>query len=432
MLAVAAAALSLAAAGTSETGHRAVSSSDAGLIVFSAYWPTSLAAANTLGDHTSVICGVDLHGHTYRLTAPSAGDEQEQPSWSPDGLRLAVVNGPVTGTRPPNFAIWQLGQNKRIVRRGAADSEWPSWAPLGNEIAYQTPADGTGGTAQAIWVANADGAAPRRLISGRGRAAWAPDASMFALPSSNGIAIVGVDGATKQTLLPGTHVPWVDWSPSNSWLVFQTGLSTEGEFQLIAPDGSRQRPVRAHLGGFTPTWSPLGQLIAYQTNNAIRVVRADGTGARLLYSTLLTPDGGLDWQPVPHPALLKRLPPCVIAGSRTNHRLIGSEFGDVMLGLFRGDSIFGRGGNDLIIGSGGNDRIFGDSGADQIAGGAGADRIDGGSGKDVLYGGPGNDTIYARDGQRDTISCGPGRDTVYADRVDAVAKDCERVLRAPK
>jgi Ca2+-binding RTX toxin-like protein len=92
-------------------------------------------------------------------------------------------------------------------------------------------------------------------------------------------------------------------------------------------------------------------------------------------------------------------------------RLAGTPFADTLRGL---------GGNDVLRGLGGNDRL---------EGGSGDDRLVGGPGSDVLLGGAGNDTIEARDGRRDVVRCGAGRDTVVADRIDSVARDCERVRR---
>lgn len=93
------------------------------------------------------------------------------------------------------------------------------------------------------------------------------------------------------------------------------------------------------------------------------------------------------------------------------------------------DTMYGAGGPDRLWGLGGADRLYGRAGNDRLFGGAGGDRLDGGAGRDLLDAGPGNDTIAARDRTADTIRCGRGRDTVYADRADAVARDCERVLR---
>jgi hypothetical protein len=81
------------------------------------------------------------------------------------------------------------------------------------------------------------------------------------------------------------------------------------------------------------------------------------------------------------------------------------------------------------IGTDRADRLVGTPRADRLCGLAGADRLDGGAGRDVLEGGAGADTVSARDRARDTIRCGAGRDLAFVDRVDAVARDCERVRR---
>ena len=116
----------------------------------------------------------------------------------------------------------------------------------------------------------------------------------------------------------------------------------------------------------------------------------------------------------------------------------GTSGANTLRGTARPDTLRGLGGNDRLFGAGGSDRLFGDAGHDWLDGGSGGDRLYGGSGNDRLSGGPGgdlyeggsgNDVILARDRTRDTIRCGKGRDTVTADRVDAVARDCERVTR---
>ena len=93
---------------------------------------------------------------------------------------------------------------------------------------------------------------------------------------------------------------------------------------------------------------------------------------------------------------------------------------DRLVGTARADFLRGLGGADTLLGLAGNDRLDG---------GRGNDTLTGGAGRDALVGGAGNDTIHARDRTRDTIACGAGRDRVFADRVDSIAKDCERVSR---
>ena len=123
---------------------------------------------------------------------------------------------------------------------------------------------------------------------------------------------------------------------------------------------------------------------------------------------------------------------------RGNDRAFGDSGNDLILGSFGNDVLHGVDGNDRISGSRGRDRINGGSGRDVIAGGSsddrisgdrGNDRINGNSGRDRIEGNSGNDRITSRDGGRDRVNCGSGRDSVLADRIDRVARNCERVKR---
>lgn len=89
----------------------------------------------------------------------------------------------------------------------------------------------------------------------------------------------------------------------------------------------------------------------------------------------------------------------------------------------------GDSGNDRIDGLTARDRINGGAGNDKLYGERSSDRIDGGKGRDGISGGQGDDSIRVRDGFVDRVNCGTGRDTVRADRIDRVARNCERVSR---
>ena len=66
---------------------------------------------------------------------------------------------------------------------------------------------------------------------------------------------------------------------------------------------------------------------------------------------------------------------------------------------------------DKVIGSDFGDIIVGDAAANDLRGGAGADRIDGGGGNDSLRGERGADALHGKDGD-DTLRGGPGADLV--------------------
>lgn len=113
-------------------------------------------------------------------------------------------------------------------------------------------------------------------------------------------------------------------------------------------------------------------------------------------------------------------PPTPGGGSSSGRTIVGTKRADVITGTARADRLSGGAGNDRLAGRAGNDRLLG---------GTGNDTLIGGPGRDVLLGGPGADTIVARDRTRDVVDCGAGRDVVQADRVDAVSRNCERVVR---
>ncbi len=116
-------------------------------------------------------------------------------------------------------------------------------------------------------------------------------------------------------------------------------------------------------------------------------------------------------------------------GNEGRDRVGGQSGNDRVGGQSGNDRVNGERGRDRVSGGSGNDRVGGQSGNDRVNGDSGRDRVNGGSGRDRISGASGNDSISARDRTRDRVSCGRGRDRLSADRIDRVARGCERVRR---
>ena len=320
-------------------------------------------------------------------------------TWSPDGSRVAFLEGSTLATSSP------LGGDVQELAPGVvpppSDTTGPVWSPDGQEIAI---ANGS-----AIEVVAADGSAARTIFD---------EAGENANPS---------------------------WSHDGSTLAFERLAGGRWSIWLVAPDGTNahEAVAAATANNRHPQWSPLDARLAFLSDRggryALYVGAADGLPRMLVDSVY--PASPARWSPdgtrlaVSSAADCGRFGIYVVQASggappvrRSNQcRIEGTPGADVLSGTPFADHIDGVGGNDRLFGYGGNDVIEGGAGDDGIGGGAGNDVIDGGPGDDILSGSTGNDVIYAGAG-RDKIGCGPGVDTVYLQPGDT-ARDCERVRR---
>jgi TolB protein len=219
---------------------------------------------------------MNADGSGYRLLRPrDTGREVDRdPSWSPDGRRIAFVRETVqSGGNPGQIYVMNAdGGSRRRLTRGTTDSE-PAWSPDGRYIAFER--DGS------IWRMRADGKRKRVLLH------WSRTIEFdypTRSPSGREIAVVGttptkgpeayhtdiyIARADGSHLRRVTHlVSAVDpaWSPDGTRIAFSTNHfnSEEYELWLVAPDGTNLRKLFANVDAWVrePTWAPDGTLLA--------------------------------------------------------------------------------------------------------------------------------------------------------------------------
>lgn len=277
-------------------------------------------------------------GTDHRPIASGRADYGE-PRWSPDGTRLAYVSGAegspqiyvrwmdtgdvalVTNlTAAPRDLAWapdgetiafvmdEMLEKKPLVKTKLDKPEGAEWAEpfkLIDEARFRRDGEGFVEPARAhIFIAPADGGAPRRLTSGDynhgGPLSWTPagDAIVFAANRHEGweletvesdIFAISLEGElTQLTDMPGAEsAPVV--SPAGDKIAFIRSENKKRAYRLsrlhvMDADGKNEKPVTADFNrrAFDPAWAADGSglYFMYDDNGARHVGFTDLEGKR--------------------------------------------------------------------------------------------------------------------------------------------------------
>jgi Tol biopolymer transport system component len=206
------------------------------------------AARDRLAISQQGIVLIDPSGRNKRILTRHRGWLDEDPTWSPDGSRIAFKR---TKNEYRSFQIYVkrvAGGPARRLTDGRFD-EYPAWSPDGRVIVFNSM-----GGLKAI---RPDGSGERRMarLRGAGEVDWSPDGSRITFTRDGWVRVARRDGTRERRVVRGRAA---DWSPDGRKLAY---MPPRGGVATIGANGRERRFL---TNGMLPAWSPDGKRIAFQ------------------------------------------------------------------------------------------------------------------------------------------------------------------------
>jgi hypothetical protein len=210
-------------------------------------------------DGGSEIFVVDTQVGVLRRLTSGPRTSEADPTWSPDGQRLAWER---TAGASSSIVVARADGTGRehVIATGGRNAD-PAWAPKGDGIVFASNRDDSHG----LWLASAAGLSLEPLVTLESEIhapAWSPHGDVIAFETRGDLWRVDLaSGVTRPILRGGAADTEPAWAPDAGRLVFVRAGAGRRTLQTIAAGGGRPRPVAGSSAETDPQWTMLSPLL---------------------------------------------------------------------------------------------------------------------------------------------------------------------------
>jgi Tol biopolymer transport system component len=217
-------------------------------------------------------------------------DTDLEPTWSPDGTRIAFKTDVFNDPSPTRLRILRLANGSiDTLPTGSLSPFNLRWSPDGSRLSFTDFAIDDD-VRDHVYVINADGSgSPRRLatVGNEDAGAWAPDGSRLVFTGSQNsfglgrLYVTDISGTAPRPITPDSSViiteqGETEWSPDGTKIAFvgphPFGQDFGTDIYIVGADGTgllnltRTPPFTSNQ---RPRWSPDGQRIAFLCSGSL-------------------------------------------------------------------------------------------------------------------------------------------------------------------